>query len=383
MKKKKLLSVLVAAALSLSCFTAVPIVSQAEGATEAPVERVIMYRLYNPNSGEHFYTCDEGEKTDLVEAGWIYEGIGWRAPVKSDTPVYRLYNENAGDHHYTLSVEEKDNLISAGWNYEGIGWYSDDEKAVPLYREYNPNAVTGTHNYTADKAEHDGLVKAGWKDEGVGWYGIDKKPQNENLEIGDTVILGEYEQDNNSSNGKEDIEWLVLAKEGDKALVISKYALDSQLHNTFATRFTWETCSLRKWLNETFISNAFSSYEQNMIQKTIVTADKNPEYSTPSGNNTTDKVFLLSISEVNKYFSSDEARKCAATDYAKAQGAYTSDEESIEGEITCWWWLRSPGTDSIRAAGVWFDGSVDYSGHYGCSSYTYAVRPAMWIDLGY
>ena len=167
MKKKKLLSVLVAAALGCSLFAAVPIVSQAADTTG-----VTMYRLYNPNSGEHFYTKDASEKNTLKGAGWKDEGEGWIAPERSNTPVYRLYNENAGDHHYTLNQRERDNLINAGWKDEGTGWYSDDNKTVPLYREYNPNAVTGTHNYTTDKAEHDSLVKAGWKDEGIGWYGL-------------------------------------------------------------------------------------------------------------------------------------------------------------------------------------------------------------------
>ena len=182
MKKKKLLSVLVAAALSCSLFSAVPVVSQA-----ADTSGVTMYRLYNPNSGEHFYTKNASEKSGLVTAGWKDEGIGWIAPEKSDTPVYRLYNENAGDHHYTMNASERDGLIGAGWKDEGTGWYSDDNKTVPLYREYNPNAVTGTHNYTTDKAEHDSLVKAGWKDEGIGWYGIlneeDKATEGKTLNI--------------------------------------------------------------------------------------------------------------------------------------------------------------------------------------------------------
>ena len=83
-------------------------------------EAITMYRLYTPNSGEHFYTKDESEKAGLVKEGWNDEGVGWIAPVTSKTPVYRLYNANAGDHHYTLKEEEKDNLISAGWNFEGL-----------------------------------------------------------------------------------------------------------------------------------------------------------------------------------------------------------------------------------------------------------------------
>ena len=361
-----------------------------KAAAAETTNKVTMYRLYNPNSGEHFYTGDEKERTDLAKLGWRDEGIGWIAPVKSNTPVYRLYNGNAGDHHYTLDAKEKNSLIGAGWKDEGIGWYSDDNKTVPLYREYNPNTVTGTHNYTADKAEHNNLVKAGWKDEGIGWYAIEKKP----LEIGDTVIFGAYEQDNNTSNGKEAIEWKVLAKERNKALVISKYALDCQPYNTSYTDVTWETCSLRKWLNSTYISNAFSTSEQNKIQTTTVTADNNPFYDTSPGNNTTDKVFLLSIPEAKKYFNSDEARKCAPTEYAKAQGVWTKSGYSVDGEATCCWWLRSPGFNSRYAVNVDLIGnfsSGDYGGtavyNDGRGGYDFwyvdcGVRPALWINLG-
>ena len=133
-----------------------------------------MHRLYNPNSGEHFYTASAAERDYLVKVGWRSEGIGWYAPLSSisKTPVYRLYNPNAGDHHYTMSSAERYMLVKAGWRYEGIGWYSDDARGVPLYRQYNPNARTGTHNYTVNKAENDMLVRIGWRAEGIGWYGV-------------------------------------------------------------------------------------------------------------------------------------------------------------------------------------------------------------------
>lgn len=135
-----------------------------------------MYRVYNPNSGEHFYTEDTNEKNWLVSLGWISEGIGWNAPNSSDYPVYRLYNANGGEHHYTMNKAEKDMLVKAGWKYEGIGWYSanpDDKSSVPLLREYNPNAFANNHNYTVNKAEHEWLVSLGWKDEGKAWYAVD------------------------------------------------------------------------------------------------------------------------------------------------------------------------------------------------------------------
>ena len=131
-----------------------------------------MFRLYNPNSGEHFYTSNTSERDKLINVGWRYEGVGWKAPAKSNTPVYRLYNKNAGDHHYTMSIDERDKLVSVGWKYEGIGWYSDDAKSIPLYRQYNPNAKAGSHNYTTSKSENDKLVSLGWRGEGIGWYGV-------------------------------------------------------------------------------------------------------------------------------------------------------------------------------------------------------------------
>ena len=140
--------------------------------TPAEMEPVQMLRLYNPNSGEHFYTAKAAEKNALVTYGWKYEGVGWYAPKTSSIPVYRLYNSHSGDHHYTMKKAEKDALVSYGWKYEGIGWYSDPAKGVPLYREYNPNMPACNHNYTRKKAEHDYLVDHGWKDEGIGWYGV-------------------------------------------------------------------------------------------------------------------------------------------------------------------------------------------------------------------
>ena len=145
-------------------------VSIIESKPEQP-NSVEMYRLYNPNSGEHFYTASSNERANLISVGWSYEGVGWIAPVDG-APAYRVYNPNAGDHHYTMSVEERDYLVAVGWNDEGVGWNSAGEDGVPLWRQYNPNAVAGAHNYTTDELERDMLVSAGWSHEGVGWYGL-------------------------------------------------------------------------------------------------------------------------------------------------------------------------------------------------------------------
>lgn len=142
-----------------------------------PNNIITMHRAYNPNSGEHFYTASDVEIDSLVQAGWIYEGEGWKAPTFSQTPVYRLYSGT--DHHYTTDYNEYVALISMGWIDEGIGWYSDDVHRMPLYRQFNPNVDpsaptnnSGSHNYTTDINEHETLCSIGWHDEGIGWYGI-------------------------------------------------------------------------------------------------------------------------------------------------------------------------------------------------------------------
>ena len=149
------------------------------------IETQTMYRLYNPNSGEHFYTASIVERDATVAAGWNDEGIGWIAPSTSAAPVYRLYSGT--DHHYTMSTVERDDLVSRGWtlegeNAEGIAWYSDDAKTVPLYRQFNPNVDpsaptgnSGSHNYTTSLDEHNSLVSIGWHDENIGWYAVAEK----------------------------------------------------------------------------------------------------------------------------------------------------------------------------------------------------------------
>ena len=192
---------------------------------------------------------------------------------------------------------------------------------------------------------------------------------------GDYVFFGKYEQDNNTSNGKEDVEWLVLEVKDGKTLVISKYALDCKQYYTSETDVTWETCTLRKWLNNDFLGAAFSAEEKAMIPTVTVSADKNPEYSTNPGNSTQDQVFLLSITEANKYFSVDSARQCKPTEYAVANGAHVDSDNS-----NSWWLLRSPGIYQYLAAFVHTNGVVFEVGiHVDIDSL--AVRPALWIDL--
>ena len=198
------------------------------------------------------------------------------------------------------------------------------------------------------------------------------------VSVGDIVKFGAYEQDNNVFNGKEEIEWVVLEKENDRILVISKYALNSKPYNTSDSSVTWETCSLRKWINGSFANSAFNAGERKMIVQTNVIPDG--KWDGSSDYNTTDKVFLLGITEANKYFSSDEAKKCVPTEYAIAQGAYTSDDYSADGKATCGWWLRSRGYNSDMAIDVYRNGRI-YDAGTDVEIGQNGVRPALWINL--
>lgn len=204
--------------------------------------------------------------------------------------------------------------------------------------------------------------------------------------VGEYIKFGQYEQDNDESNGKEDIEWLVLDKQDGKILVLSKYALDCKPYHEERKDITWEKCTLRTWLNNDFVNTAFSEDEKSNIATVKIVNNDNQYFNTNGGNDTQDKVFLLSIDEVKKYFSSGEERICGTTDYAKAQGTHTHLYYTASGKLTCVWWLRSPGEDQQKAAGVDFHGYIraigDYLGGSGICVYgdEYAVRPALWIN---
>ena len=194
---------------------------------------------------------------------------------------------------------------------------------------------------------------------------------------GDIIFFGNYLQD---TTKKSYIKWRVLEKIDNMALIISEKALDCKQYNTTEANVNWKNCSLRRWLNNTFLNEAFSSNEQARIKNTNVQANKKTSYDTAPGDTTTDKVFLLSITEAEKYFLTDEERKCVPTEYAKANGAYTSSSYTKGGVATCWWWLRSPGNNQCCAAFVNLVGSVYYLG-YDVRRNDACVRPAMWINL--
>ena len=128
------------------------------------------YRLYNPWTGEHLFTQNEGERASLKAAGWSDEGKAWTSPSKSNVPVYRLFNPYTAEHLYTTSRVEKDTLANSGWTDEGVSFYSDPAREGAIFRLYNPYEKTFTHHFTANVKERDALLLSGWRFEGVAWY---------------------------------------------------------------------------------------------------------------------------------------------------------------------------------------------------------------------
>lgn len=192
-------------------------------------------------------------------------------------------------------------------------------------------------------------------------YEAEKKAEKlKNAKKGDYVFFGTYEQDNIFSNGKEEIEWLVLEVKNGKALLMSRYALDCKPYNTRDASVTWETCSLREWLNSSFMNAAFTTEEKQRIPATTV-------YTYNPLKKIQDQVFLLEMP-------ANGARLCEPTAYAIAKGVWASSRGY------CAWWLCGPGYYEYCASYVESDGEIaKYGGRVSTDSH--GVRPALWITL--
>lgn len=278
-----------------------------------------------------------------------------------------------------------DDAIAA---FAELGEYSDANEQIAETKYQQGKALLSAKNY--DDAARILISIQGYKD-------VDKLLEKDDnmiaaardakFAVGNYVSFGTYPQ-TKAGNDATPIEWLVLARDGNKALLISRYGLDAQRYNKDTTSVTWETCTLRTWLNGTFYNKAFSSAEQAAILTTNVDNSKNQCYSGWSTNgwkNTQDKVFLLSYAEANKYFgvtyynSSNTKSRVAPTAYAIAHGAWTSSSDKTADSVNAgWWWLRSPGSDQRSAAYVFADGSLD---DLSVGSDSASVRPALWVNI--
>lgn len=194
----------------------------------------------------------------------------------------------------------------------------------------------------------------------------------------ETYTFGSYEQDGSTGNGKEPIEWLVLDRDGNKALLLSKYALDYQSFMPFyepvTEPYTWESCSLRRWLNSTFLNAAFDSSERQRLLTTTVITSPGSLHRENGPVTTEDRVFLLSNTEVYAYFANEAATAAEYSAYALSANPWA--ENSTDPGAADWWLRTTDGSDhpdGVYAGGRVGEGTRAYEGEY--------VRPAIWVTM--
>lgn len=329
-----------------------------------------------------------------IEISKTKDAEGFEIYASSSGSMYDCYGEYVNDNSVCLEgyrlvdIVEKDgkkkrtveiNSFSSG-NYEiAVRAFNSKKYGTKLFSDLSKaNPVT---------------VKDGTK-------GYKKKYNFSKVKKGDIVKFGAFEQDADYTDGKEAIEWIVLKKSKTSVLLLSKYILDCLPYNNTFDSVTWETCTLRKWLNEEFYKRAFNDKEKQMINTTTLDNFDNVVSGTSGGNDTKDKVFLLSQLEMiskdygfdESYDSYDISRRCTATAYAVEQGAENSTADQPEyntesGDGTFPWWLRTSGYTNQHASLVYYTGAVSYYGAYVYgkkgvfSAHLYGVRPAICIKL--
>ncbi len=321
-----------------------------------------------------YFVCDVGngpEKFRVEKA--VYIGMITLDPAYATEPIY--YNSMTEDGRYLTGLSVRIYVISEG----PAG--AEELEAAPV--------------------------------EGMGGEDLNNSPYA-GLAAGDFVEFGAYEQDGNEDNGKEPIEWQVLENENGRMYLISKYVLDCKpLHNK-TEDVTWETCTLRAWLNSEFMNAAFSAEEQTQIPSVELVNEGNNRYNTNGGNNTTDKVFVPSLNEIKRLvYDWGDADGGASydlfiqpTQYAINNGCkyhskidkswYDSEfkplgyPESVVGAATSSWWLRNPSYSQQSFSVVSIAGQIGYASMPADTDHAtpagdqakvvVGVRPAIYLE---
>ena len=377
-------------------------------------------------AGVLLQTAVGGGRAEAADGTWKHDKNGWWYAYSGGGYATDVWmKENGSWYHF-----DSEGYMQTGWQNLGGKWYFFRKSGAMHtgWKKYNGK----WYYFTANGAMHtgwklidgtwyffagSGVMYTGWKKAGGNWYYLDpdgamvtgqvtidgeqcifdtdgvyigKKVSElrsiEEAEIGDRVRFGTYEQDKDSSNGAEPIEWIVLAEEEGRKLLISKWILDCQVYHTSNEDVTWENSSIRTWLNDTFLNTAFDSDEKARIPKTTIIAEDNQRYATDAGKNTKDQVFLLSISEADAYFAEESngtsrTRGCTATLSAEKKGVWmNTSNESDWYYGNGWWWLRTPGYEPDCATFVNYNGSI-VDGGSRVNRGIVGVRPAIWVNV--
>ena len=206
--------------------------------------------------------------------------------------------------------------------------------------------------------------------------------------VGEPVFFGHYPQ-TEAGTDRTPIEWTVLEVRDGKALLISRYGLDSMPYNNEDASTDWENSSLRSWLNNEFLQAAFTEDEQAAILSSRVKNSSDQHYNwglfVYNGEETEDRIFLLSYAEAKQHFGLGETdqtkilSRVEPTEYALSRGAQTNSRDSTaDGKAAGKWWLRTPGAVKRYATIVYTDGGVEQSE---VNSTGKCVRPAFWMNL--
>ena len=318
----------------------------------------------------------EDVRTEGLMSAWLYyqEIYEFEAQIRYDEDILGPHEECSGVLAFLIPglvrraeegmLEYRISLQGDEWT-AGIGTGGADTEPDTAASEEEPEPVTAA---SEEETEPVTAAPSGTALSDMDLSGFGK--------VGNIVEFGVYEQDGSSWNGPEPIRWRVLEVEGEKALVISEYALEVKpYHDKYEREMSWEKCSLRKWLNEDFLEKAFTEEEQSVIALSLLSNDDNLTHGTDGGNNTEDWIFLLSLAEVDQYFGDKDSNQASATRYAAEHGAFVQESNN-----RCIWWLRSPGIIGSYAACISCTGSVDTIGYYILDS-SETVRPAMRINI--
>ncbi len=206
--------------------------------------------------------------------------------------------------------------------------------------------------------------------------GTDNIQSIASAKVGSLVNFGTYNLDYDENNGEEDITWQVLEKDNGKVLLIAHKCIDTIPYNTKQISVTWEDCSIREWLNNDFYENAFCNSEKERILLTKLPNIDDSYEQKIAGNDTDDKVFLLSINEALKYFETNYSRSASASKTAIFHGAYGNSQDAGQ-----WWWLRTPGFSTYNASSVNTSGTIEYGRVV--DNDEVCVRPVIWVDISF
>ena len=290
-----------------------------------------------------------------IRAGYNFDG--WYITVNNEETLWDFSTDEVNDN---ITLKAHWSPISNTITFVPNGGICDTEKITVYYGQ----------PYQLPEIHREGYYFAGWFDgselqtdsvwmrDRDGFFEAQWTTYPPNM----TVKFGSYEQDNDLTNGSEDIEWLVIDYQDGNYLLLSKYILDTRYMEDTPTEKSWKDCSLRKWLQTDFISQAFNETEQKYILSVYL---KDTE--------TTDRVFLLNREEAfNLVFSSSD-RYGLGTPYALEQGLSV---ENGNPEIYSWWWLRTSNQKYGSASGYAYGESNSGRSMYG-------VRPAIWLQEEY